>query len=119
MTSRGNLIESFSFGQRTLPDKHHLYEIGKISRRARGRDCFCSVRLSLPSRNKVFDDKFENEASAWYILAKGVFCSVALAALSRILDAIIAKLGDYPLVHFIALPFQCCDGRIRRKIWNP
>jgi len=42
--------------------------------------------------NKVFDGKFENEAIAWYILAKGIFCSVALIALSRILDRIIAKL---------------------------
>jgi hypothetical protein len=43
--------------------------------------------------NKVFDGKFENEASAWYILAKGIFCSVALVALSRIRDGIIANLG--------------------------
>ena len=43
--------------------------------------------------NKVFDGKFEIEAIAWYILAKGIFCSVALIALSRILDGIIAKLG--------------------------
>ena len=43
--------------------------------------------------NKVFDGKFENEAIAWYILAKGIFCSVALIALTRILDGIIAKLG--------------------------
>ena len=46
--------------------------------------------------NKVFDGKFENEAIAWYILAKGIFCSVALVALSRILDGIIAKLGWSP-----------------------
>jgi len=39
--------------------------------------------------NKVFDGKFENEAITWYILAKGIFCSVALIALSRILDNII------------------------------
>ena len=44
--------------------------------------------------NKVFDDKFENEAIAWYILAKGIFCSVALVAFRRILDGIIAKLGS-------------------------
>jgi hypothetical protein len=44
--------------------------------------------------NRVFDDKFENEPIAWYILAKGIFCSVALIALSRILDGIIAKLGN-------------------------
>jgi hypothetical protein len=43
--------------------------------------------------NKVFDGKFENEAIAWYILAKGIFCSVALVALSRILDGVIAKIG--------------------------
>ena len=43
--------------------------------------------------NKVFDGKFENEAIAWYILAKGIFCAVALVALSRILDGVIAKLG--------------------------
>ena len=27
--------------------------------------------------NKVFDGRLENEAIAWYILAKGIFCSVA------------------------------------------
>lgn len=43
--------------------------------------------------NKVFEGRFENEAIAWYILAKGIFCSVALVALSRILDGIIAKVG--------------------------
>ena len=42
---------------------------------------------------KVVDGKIENEAIAWYILAKGIFCSVALVALSRILDGVIAKLG--------------------------
>ena len=43
--------------------------------------------------NKLFEGKFENEAIAWYILAKGIFCSVTLVALSRILDGIITKLG--------------------------
>ena len=43
--------------------------------------------------NKAFDGKFENEAIAWYILAKGIFCSVALVALSRILDGLIERLG--------------------------
>jgi len=51
--------------------------------------CFYAFLLG----NKVFDGKFENEAIAWYILAKGIFCSVALVALSRILDGIIAKLS--------------------------
>ena len=43
--------------------------------------------------NEVFEGHFKNEAIAWYILAKGIFCSVALVALSRILDGVIAKLG--------------------------
>jgi hypothetical protein len=43
--------------------------------------------------NKVFDGKFENEAVTWYILAKGIFCSVALVALARIVDLLIAKLA--------------------------
>jgi len=51
--------------------------------------CFYAFLLA----NKVFEGRFENEALAWYILAKGIFCSVALVALSRILDGIIAKLG--------------------------
>jgi hypothetical protein len=42
--------------------------------------------------NKVFDGKFENDAFAWYILAKGIFCSVALVALTRIVDLMIAKM---------------------------
>lgn len=42
--------------------------------------------------NKVFDGKFENEAIAWYILAKGIFCSVALVALARIIDLMIEKM---------------------------
>jgi hypothetical protein len=43
--------------------------------------------------NKVFEGKFENEAIAWYILAKGIFCSVALIALGRIVDLLIERLG--------------------------
>lgn len=42
--------------------------------------------------NKVFDGKFENEAITWYILAKGIFCPVALIALARIVDLMIAKM---------------------------
>lgn len=40
--------------------------------------------------NKVFEGKFENEAISWYILAKGIFCFVALVTFSRILDGVIA-----------------------------
>ena len=40
--------------------------------------------------NKVFEGKFENEAISWYILAKGIFCFVALITFSRILDGVIA-----------------------------
>jgi hypothetical protein len=41
----------------------------------------------------VFEGKFENEAIAWYIFAKGIFCSVSLIASSRILDVLIERLG--------------------------
>jgi hypothetical protein len=43
--------------------------------------------------NKVFEGKFANEAIIWYILAKGIFCSVALVAVARIVDLMIAKLA--------------------------
>jgi hypothetical protein len=41
--------------------------------------------------NKVFDGKFENEAITWYILAKGIFCCVALIALARIIDILVER----------------------------
>jgi hypothetical protein len=43
--------------------------------------------------NKVFDGKFENEAITWYILAKGIFCAVALVALARIVDLMIERMS--------------------------
>jgi hypothetical protein len=43
--------------------------------------------------NKVFDGKFENEALTWYILAKGIFCAVALVALARIVDLMIEPMS--------------------------
>ena len=43
--------------------------------------------------NKVFDGKFENEAITWYILAKGIFCAVALVALARIIDLMIERMS--------------------------
>jgi hypothetical protein len=64
--------------------------------------------------NEVFDSKFKNEAIACYILAKGIFCSVALVALSRILDGVIAKLKG-----LIADQCECNDGRTLRKTWKP
>jgi len=36
--------------------------------------------------NKVFQGKFENESFAWYFLAKGIFCSLALYLLVKILE---------------------------------
>lgn len=36
--------------------------------------------------NKVFDGKFDNEYAAWYFLAKGFFCSVALYLMVLILE---------------------------------
>ncbi len=43
--------------------------------------------------NKVFYGKFENEAITWYILAKGIFCAVALVALARIIDLMIERMS--------------------------
>src|SRR5436305_552798 len=42
---------------------------------------------------EVFDGRFSSEAIAWSVLAKGIFCSVTLVTLSRILDGVIAMLG--------------------------
>lgn len=36
--------------------------------------------------NKVFEGKFENDYVAWYFLAKGIFCSLALYLLVLILE---------------------------------
>jgi hypothetical protein len=38
--------------------------------------------------NGVFAGKFENESIAWYILAKGIFCSISLYLSARIIEAI-------------------------------
>ena len=38
--------------------------------------------------NGVFAGKFDNESIAWYILAKGIFCSLALYLLGRIIEAL-------------------------------
>ena len=38
--------------------------------------------------NDVFDGNFDNEPFAWYFLAKGIFCSLALYLLVLILEAI-------------------------------
>jgi hypothetical protein len=87
---RRRLFESLGLGLRILAHKYHSYEINSPA----GFGCrprrFAQVQLRVSSRDKVLDGKFENEAIALYILAKGIFCSVAL---SRILDGIIQKLG--------------------------
>jgi len=38
--------------------------------------------------NKVFDGQFENEAIPWYFLAKGIFCSISMYLLVKILEAV-------------------------------
>lgn len=38
--------------------------------------------------NKVFEGKFENDYIAWYFLAKGLFCSVALYLLVLIVEKV-------------------------------
>ncbi len=41
--------------------------------------------------NGVFEGEFENEAVPWYFLAKGIFCSLALYLLVRVLEALHGK----------------------------
>lgn len=41
--------------------------------------------------NKVFEGKFENDGIAWYFLAKGIFCSLALYLLFLVLENITNK----------------------------
>lgn len=41
--------------------------------------------------NKVFEGKFENDVFSWYFLAKGIFCSLALVLLIKILENCCAK----------------------------
>lgn len=38
--------------------------------------------------NKVFHREFENDAISWYILAKGIFCSVSLWLFAAIWEAL-------------------------------
>jgi len=76
-----------------VASKHHSYEIHPSAGFHRRPGRFAHLYLCLPPRKQSFRRKFENEAIAWYILAKGIFCSVALVALSRILDGVIAKLS--------------------------
>ncbi len=38
--------------------------------------------------NDVFGGKFKNESIPWYFLAKGIFCSLALVLLVRVLEAL-------------------------------
>ncbi len=41
--------------------------------------------------NEVFKGNFRNDAIAWYFLAKGIFCSLALYLLARILESLAIK----------------------------
>jgi hypothetical protein len=46
--------------------------------------CICIYAFLLG--NKVFRGEFENDAISWYILAKGIFCSLMLLLSVTILD---------------------------------
>lgn len=46
---------------------------------------------SFLTGNKVFEGDFENEYAAWYFLAKGLFCSIALYLLVCVLEALKEK----------------------------
>lgn len=41
--------------------------------------------------NNVFERRFDNEGIPWYFLAKGIFCSLALYLLVRILEVVSDK----------------------------
>lgn len=45
--------------------------------------CFYSFLVG----NGVFKGKFENDAIAWYFLAKGIFCALTLYLLTKLLEA--------------------------------
>lgn len=49
--------------------------------------CFYSFLLG----NGVFKGKFENDAISWYILAKGIFCPMALYLIVSILEVLNKK----------------------------
>jgi len=42
--------------------------------------------------NKVFEGKFDNDYAAWYFLAKGIFCSLALYLLVLVLEKLTEQL---------------------------
>ncbi|MFH1577924.1 MAG: hypothetical protein ABIC18_02510 [Candidatus Omnitrophota bacterium] len=44
--------------------------------------------------NSIFGGRFTNEEFAWYFLAKGIFCSLALYLLVRVLEAIQKNPGE-------------------------
>jgi len=41
--------------------------------------------------NGIFEGKFENDAIAWYFLAKGIFCSFALYLWALVLESLLGK----------------------------
>jgi hypothetical protein len=41
--------------------------------------------------NKVFEGQFENDGFAWYFLAKGLFCGIALYLLAIIIEKLAEK----------------------------
>ena len=50
--------------------------------------CFYSFLLG----NKLFEGRFENDAIAWYFLAKGIFCGLSLYLSAEIVDILRKKL---------------------------
>lgn len=49
--------------------------------------CFYSFLVG----NEVFEGKFENDAIAWYFLAKGIFCSLSLFLFYKIVELLSSK----------------------------
>lgn len=52
---------------------------------------FAICIYSFLGGNEVFGGKFKNDYIAWYFLAKGIFCSLALYLLMRVLEVLSRK----------------------------
>lgn len=52
---------------------------------------FCICLYTFLLANGVFEGKFDNDPIGWYFLAKGIFCSLTLYLLVRVLEGLLAK----------------------------
>jgi hypothetical protein len=50
---------------------------------------FCICLYSFMLTNGAFSGKFDNDPIGWYFLAKGIFCSLTLYLLVRVLEVLL------------------------------